>query len=168
MGMNNLNRFLEHIERPTKVNNKTFVKANEITYTDLIYYLTDKDETDIRYIVSNDNKLPEELNLDDYDIYVSVGEMALCFQGVVTTDPKFTNMILREYYNVELLNDFTNIKETDVILVTNKRQDTLAGRGRYFSHKFNSTEIAWACNDILDIFEFSDEMCNFYKLLGIK
>ncbi|WP_394862956.1 hypothetical protein [Paraclostridium bifermentans] len=163
-----MSNFLSLIDKPEKVNNKTFVKVDEIRFQDLTYYLTDKGRTDIKYSVSKDNKIPYSLNLDDYDIYTSVGEMALCFRGVTSTNPKFTNIIVEDYYNVELLNDFKDIEETDVILVTDKRTDTLIGRGRYFSSKFNTTEIAWACDDTIDFFEFLDVMCNFYKLVGIK
>lgn len=163
--------YLSDLGRPSKVNSKTFKKVEEIKFTDLPYYLTDKYNSTVKHVIFGGDKIPQTLNLNDFDIYLSIGEMNICFYGITVKDSRYKDINLNDVYEVESLNsvnDFVTLKDEDIVLVTRKDSNGLVARGRYFRSKFNSTELSWGRYENLEFFEFNNDLYNFYKLIGIK
>lgn len=169
--MINLNRFLDKFSNHTEVN-KRFMKVPGIElYPCIPCYLTAIGSSEIRYRVYNDDPKLDILNLDGYDIYVSLPEMCLCYRDMIIVDENAKAINLHEYYEIEPLNnpsDFINLKEDDLVIVTRKGDNAIVSRGRHFKCGVNSVELSWGDEQNLELCTFHSDIYDFYKLIKIK
>lgn len=166
-----MNRFLDKFSNHTKINERFKKVTGMSIYPGIPYYLTYKGDPKIVHRVYTDDLKLGILNLDDYDIYVSLAEEYLCFRGMVVVGDNTQATNLEEYYEIEPLNnhsDFINLKEDDLVIVTRRGSNALVSRGRHFKCRANSVELAWGDEHNLEFFTFYNDMYDFYKLIRIK